>query len=1229
MPTDGAFSRYFSLSPQLLTGVVCLALQGAFSLPAFAADSAPAPAPVAPVTAAVPSAARASAWQQRNSPPAVEAAANALLAQLVLDDTQQQYTGLSYRPALKEVAKLAKENKPVDAIRTFERYFLSKLRNPNAYGLSTDDVSAYARGIGGLGHWPQPFLTTDREPKVVLEQAKDLLDGLAMFGGKKTTLGAPGQVNWRLPLEPAQAIDQLADPRPYRELFTFIAFTPLLEAYMLTKDEAYLSRWLDYLDDWALNNDYLEEIHPCFVPSGTGQAGGLPLQFARLFGTLALALPADREVIPPQLFARVLVKVLPYPLIGIVYIRNNPHNWTPHVDNMVTALIYDEFKPAAFFFREARRRNIEDYAVTQNLRDGGENQQCPWYNFNYLNMISAFRLLDYRSSLLPSWKELPWVNELRRDTAWRAEVEEHLREHMRLLIHLRTPQNQRPLGLQGGDTGSAEAMPGEGRFSMASDAAVPEAYWEPDNAQIMAAVSGTPFSPPPSFTDEWFPYAGYNIVRTGWKIDDGHGLLFCSPKPGSYGGYRSRSNNNFFGLGAFGQYLLVEDTTHHYMPVSSPISVDGRMQHFLAGIGCAPPIAGHKRNMSAAWTEPVPWRWHASERFNLMEGVYAGPYAQDYNALPLTLDKTLQGVEHQRLVLYARQHGLWIVTDRMRNPDEHVYEQIWRLPIKPFHLNAFVPEDITADAAAQTIRTDSQGETSVKGVAIKQANVSLYHVGPMTLAYNTQNEPKDEKKEPFRKWGYGWQRIGAKWTGKGDQQLITVIFPRRPGTGPEGDLKGIKKIALEGGVSGVDAETPAGGVVQFRAATSRDGGVLEIGQVRIRGEALLVAGGEGRGSREKGQGAGGESYSGIALGCTEMSIAGKPVVLPSADFEFSVPSTLDPATLDKAYDKARDKTESIDPRPAASLNTEHRTLNTLPIYRPIDPVAIEPNDHNVFADNLAFTLSSRTPGVEIHYTLDGTDPTPQSPLYTGPVELQYTTTVKARAYRPGVKENPVQLSGTHATVPSLAVFTRTEPLEPSAAAAKKPLAPGLTCDYFEGDWMRLWLSLDQVKPLKTAVVPALFDTGLLPAENPPVGQAAAPRARTYALQYNGYFLAPEDGVYTFHAPREWTMPDIDAGYELQLYLGDKIVPWGWGTRAFGLNQWYPSTRLHAFGNWSIALKKGAHRLQLFYLDYRTDAAKRLNQPGLTNYVWDGATPDLRVTGPGVDRQPIPAAWLAH
>ena len=84
-----------------------------------------------------------------------------------------------------------------------------------------------------------------------------------------------------------------------------------------------------------------------------------------------------------------------------------------------------------------------------------------------------------------------------------------------------------------------------------------------------------------------------------------------------------------------------------------------------------------------------------------------------------------------------------------------------------------------------------------------------------------------------------------------------------------------------------------------------------------------------------------------------------------------------------------------------------------------------------------------------------------------------------------------------------------------------------------------------------------------------------------------------------------------------------------------MNKWYPATRRHAFGNWSVALAKGLHPIRGYYADFRPGGSleyyqftyPELNVPGLTKTFFDGATPQLEISGPGLKRQPIPRAWL--
>ena len=972
---------------------------------------------------------------------------------------------------------------------------------------------------------------------------------------------------------------------------------PPAEAFVATCDEKYLRAYVAFMDDWARNSAVTaSHPHPCLAPTGFRGHADL-IDFVRTLGGLVAAIPETRlaELLPPETLARVLAKYWnELVLYQAIYLRTNTHNWTPGSSYLLLALLFDEFKAAPQVFRLGRRRSIEDNAVTQNLRDGSENQQCPWYNENYVGGVpQAFALFEARGTL-PPHEEQPWVREVKDDPDWCQEIREHMAARIGYQLRLRSPQGSWPIGVRGTDK-----RPGYvGDFLVA-----PEAFADPENRRIRAAIIDA--SQPenlrsirgdegvrPTYHSEWFPYGGYNLVREGWERDSGYGAMFCSPHPGAYGGRRSRSNNNFFGLAAFGQDLVVEDKFDRYGLMGSPIEVDGLQQDFHAGLARVPMIAGHKMIPVAAWTEPADWRWHASDRFNLMEGIYDGPYAKT-NAVTLAapqvpvsmqrgsvpLDQTLRGIRHQRWVHFVRGPRLWIVTDRLRGEGEHAFEQQWHLPLEPSSDRAFAEKEIEVDAAIRRIRTTAASSTVLRGVEVPKANVSLHSFSTTDLSYATKPQPQRSGHAP-----YGQYRVSLAWKAFGESTVVTAIQPRPPGAGTETDIQP-RQISGPGGAVGFEAELIGGGRVRYLATPGDAAATLFLGPVEIDGESLLVVERDG-------------TVSGVALGCHRAVIKGQTLATNAPDFEFTCDGD----------------------------GGERSAVAS--IHRPITPVVIGP-DRNVFIDEIVVTMATKTPDVQIRYTLDGGEPTPQSTLYTGPVTLKTSAIVKARAYRLGVTTNPPHNSGTQATATSRAVFDKSVPVPAIAATAVRRPQPGLTARYYEDDWRRLWLRLDSLEPRAEKRGLAPFDLSVVPDSNPPLGRAAAPRAKFFAIEYSGFIDAPQTGVYTLHAPRESVIPDTDPGYELSVFLGQRCEPYGYRTEVVGLNEWYPATRLHAQGTWSIALEKGLHPLRIVYLDYRTDAPARLNQPGLKDYVWSGVTPALRLSGPGLEPQPVPPMWLFH
>lgn len=297
------------------------------------------------------------------------------------------------------------------------------------------------------------------------------------------------------------------------------------------------------------------------------------------------------------------------------------------------------------------------------------------------------------------------------------------------------------------------------------------------------------------------------------------------------------------------------------------------------------------------------------------------------------------------------------------------------------------------------------------------------------------------------------------------------------------------------------------------------------------------------------------------------------------------------------------------------------------IYRHLPDLVIDPQS-NVFFETLDVTIKSPKESVEIRYTLDGSDPTLESPLYGGSIHLNESATVKARAFRLGLKQMPmVQPSASLMTRVFTAVFTR----ENRIIANEIPqgaLKPGLRFTEYRDKWPKmLFKAPDKKAAVNNGVVEGAFDIS-----------SANDCQGAFSFLYEGYLVVPEDGTYTIHAPKEFTHFSPLAGYDMNVEIGSKLSYRNGETKITNkLNQWYPSTRRHAFGNWSLNLEKGAHPIRIYYADFRRGAYleyyrfsyAELNVPGQTKTFFDEKVPHLLISGAGYHKEPIPKDWLKH
>ena len=81
-------------------------------------------------------------------------------------------------------------------------------------------------------------------------------------------------------------------------------------------------------------------------------------------------------------------------------------------------------------------------------------------------------------------------------------------------------------------------------------------------------------------------------------------------------------------------------------------------------------------------------------------------------------------------------------------------------------------------------------------------------------------------------------------------------------------------------------------------------------------------------------------------------------------------------------------------------------------YRSVVPPSSPIPSGGIFVGSMAVNLSCRTPGAIIRYTLDGTDPTGNSPVYTPPLVLTSSCTLRAAAFFGGRRSGTVESTYT-------------------------------------------------------------------------------------------------------------------------------------------------------------------------------------------------------------------------
>ncbi|MGZ3915940.1 MAG: alpha-L-fucosidase [Flavisolibacter sp.] len=182
-------------------------------------------------------------------------------------------------------------------------------------------------------------------------------------------------------------------------------------------------------------------------------------------------------------------------------------------------------------------------------------------------------------------------------------------------------------------------------------------------------------------------------------------------------------------------------------------------------------------------------------------------------------------------------------------------------------------------------------------------------------------------------------------------------------------------------------------------------------------------------------------------------------------------------------------------------------------------------------------LVSFTSKDEIHYTTDGREPLETSPVYTKPFVLEKTSTVKAKAFRPGI-------------LPSSTVSQNLVCYQWLRSTKVSTIKKGIRYYYFEPKDKISLRTIDSSAVIKEGVTDSL-------------SEKLKTRSQKYALKFEGYIKIPKDGIYSF-----FTRSD------------DGSILWIDGTEVVNNDGDHGSVEITG----SAALKRGLHPIRLWYYD---------------------------------------------
>lgn len=373
--------------------------------------------------------------------------------------------------------------------------------------------------------------------------------------------------------------------------------------------------------------------------------------------------------------------------------------------------------------------------------------------------------------------------------------------------------------------------------------------------RIVSNIYGDSSLKEPAFTSIAFPYAGYYVMRDGWKNDSQY-IYFKS----------GRMTNTHYELSclsliydAFGERLLIDAGPVSYQPETQQIKshLMSTFAHNTVSVEQQSQVV-HRGTDLPDMQKINDALWYTSDNFDFVKDDYINGYGKEVMNLWDQIKDTTD-VVHERYIINDRENTLTLVVDDMITQSAYGYEQNWNFAYKFADYGSVI-----CDADEKYIKTNLNDG---------KAGIELYSITADDVTYEINSGEMNPNRGWYQEY-YGvdyfpGMHVQSKWYGKKNSSIATLINPTDKG------ISQIKNRETFADGNGLKLILNNGNIIYILSSSSNDN-ELKLGALSLCGKTLYAV------QHPNG------TINGMAYGVSDISYNSNKISFENNKFEFKI-----------------------------------------------------------------------------------------------------------------------------------------------------------------------------------------------------------------------------------------------------------------------------------------------------------------------------------------------------